>query len=299
MYSSPITVDLGDRKLTVEDAGPDSGFPVLVHSPGGSRHLFPPACQEAARHDLRLISYDRPGYGGSTPVPGRPVADCASDVRAVLGELGIDRAALWGFSGGGPFAVATAALLPEAIVAVCLFAPLAPYGVPGFDSLNRMDQSYRDEARLFFEDRPTARAKFREEAAPMYERLSTAEGWLRAWGAEAGADAAHSAATAEYLALVFRDGWTHGDEGWWEDWSAFLNPWGFAVSAVSAPVMLWHGLADTRCPPDHSRWLVSQIRRVTAHFTTGEDHTNVEENNRTAAFEWLRVQARGGLPCSR
>ena len=98
MYPAPRMIRLGGRVLTVEDAGPESGFPVVVHSGGGSRHLFPPAVREARRYSLRLISYDRPGYGGSTPMPGRVVADCAADVRAVLGELGITRLAVWGFS---------------------------------------------------------------------------------------------------------------------------------------------------------------------------------------------------------
>jgi len=287
MYPPPVTVRLSGRVVAVEDAGPGSGFPVLVHSPSGSRHLFPPAVQEAARHGLRLVSYDRPGYGGSTPLPGRVVADCAGDVRAILGELSIPRAAAWGFSGGGPYALATAALVPEVVAAVCLFAPLGPYGAAGLDFLRGMDQSYRQEVGLFFEDRQAAREKFRVEAAEMYERLSTAEGWMQTWGEQAGKDAAHNQATAEYLALLHRDGWTNADEGWWEDWSACLNPWGFDLATIEAPVQLWHGLADTRCPPDHSRWLAERIPRITAHFPEHEDHTNVEENNRGAAYKWL------------
>jgi pimeloyl-ACP methyl ester carboxylesterase len=66
---------------------------------------------------LRLIGYDRPGYGGSTPQPGRTVADCAADVRAICAELGIDRLAMWGVSGGGPHLLAWAALLPDLVTA--------------------------------------------------------------------------------------------------------------------------------------------------------------------------------------
>ena len=288
MYPAPRMIRLGGRVLTVEDAGPESGFPVVVHSGGGSRHLFPPAVREARRYSLRLISYDRPGYGGSTPMPGRVVADCAADVRAVLGELGITRLAVWGFSGGGPYALATAALLPDAVAAVCMFAPLGPFGAPGLDFLHGMDDSYREEVRIFFEDRQAAREKFRVEAAEMYGRLSTAEGWMKAWGDQAGKDAAHDQDIAEYLAVLMRDGWTNGDEGWWDDWSAFLSPWGFDLEVIDAPVSLWHGLADTRCPPDHSRWLAERIPHITAHFPEDEDHTNIEENNRTAAYMWLR-----------
>ncbi len=288
VYPDPRVIHLGDRALTVEDAGPDRGFPVLVHCGGGSRHLSPAAVREARLHGFRLISYDRPGYGGSTPMPDRVIADCCADVEAILGGLGISRIAVWGFSGGGPYALATAALLPNAVTAVCLFAPLGPYGAAGLDFLDGMADSYREEVRIFFSDRAAAREKFRSEAAEMFGRLSTPRGWLAQWGDRAGKDAAHGQEAADYLASIYQDGWTHGDDGWWDDWSAFLGPWGFDLAAITAPVSLWHGLADTRCPPGHSRWLAERMPRMTTHFPETEDHTNIEDNNRTAAYEWLR-----------
>ncbi len=97
-----------------------------------------------------------------------------------------------------------------------------------------LDDSYREEVRIFFEDRAAAREKFRSEAAQMYGRLSTPEGWLRQRGGRAGKDSAHGEEAAGYLALIYRDGWTHGDDGWWDDWSAFLSPWGFELDAIAA-----------------------------------------------------------------
>ena len=250
--------------------------------------------REASNHGLRLISYDRPSYGGSTPMPGRVVADCAPDVRAILSELGISRIAVWGFSGGGPYALATAALLPDAVAAVCVLASLGPYSTPGLDFLDGMDDSYREEVRIFFDDRAAARAKFRAEAAEMYDRLSRPEEWLKLWGDRAGTDPAHDTEAAQFLADGFRDGWTRGDEGWWDDWSAFLSPWGFELDAITAPVSLWHGLADKRCPPDHGRWLAEQIPHVSAHFPADDDHTTIEENNRSVACTWIRQTVRHG-----
>src|SRR5208282_1824181 len=78
---------------------------------------------------LRLIGYDRPGYGGSTPQPGRTVADCASDVRAICAGLGIDRLAMWGVSGGGPHVLACAALLPDLVTAAGPVRPVRPRAV--------------------------------------------------------------------------------------------------------------------------------------------------------------------------
>jgi pimeloyl-ACP methyl ester carboxylesterase len=93
-----------------------------------SRHLHGPNVADAARRGLRLISYDRPGYGGSTPHPGHSAADCAGDVRAICAALGIGRLAMWGISGGGPYLLACAALLPDLVVAAASLASLAPYG---------------------------------------------------------------------------------------------------------------------------------------------------------------------------
>src|SRR5215470_10999087 len=103
MYPALRIVKAGNRDLAVEDAGPEPGFPVIVHDGTGSRHLFPPAVAEARDLGFRLIGYDRPGCGGSTSRPGRVIADCADDLRAIMAELDISRAAAWGSSGGGPY----------------------------------------------------------------------------------------------------------------------------------------------------------------------------------------------------
>jgi pimeloyl-ACP methyl ester carboxylesterase len=287
MYPEPRVVQLDGRSLMVEDAGPATGYPVLVHDGGGCRHLSPAAVRHAQRDGFRLIGYDRPGYGGSTRMPGRALADCAPDVSAILAELAIEQFAVWGFSGGGPYALATAALLPDAVTAVCVFAPLGPCGAEGLDFLDGMEESYREEVRLFFEDRQAAREKFRTEAMEMFDRLSNPASWLARWGDRAHRDEAHSQEAADYLASGFRDGWTNGDVGWWDDWSAFLSPWGFDLADVGAPVSLWHGLADTRCPSAHSRWLANQLANVVAHYPEHDDHTNVEDDNRSAALAWL------------
>jgi pimeloyl-ACP methyl ester carboxylesterase len=83
---------------------------------------------------LRLISYDRPGYGGSAPQPGRSVADCAADVRAICAALGIERLGMWGISGGGPHVLACAALLPDLVAAAASLASPALWGAEGLDN---------------------------------------------------------------------------------------------------------------------------------------------------------------------
>ena len=117
------------RTLAVQEACDPGGKTVLVHmgSPN-SRHIYGPNAADAAAKGLRLICYDRPGYGGSSPEPGGTHADCAADVRAICSALGIDRVAIWGISGGGAHTLASAALLPDLVVAAAALAGLAPAG---------------------------------------------------------------------------------------------------------------------------------------------------------------------------
>jgi pimeloyl-ACP methyl ester carboxylesterase len=185
--SSPQVVRVAGRQVAVEDAGPESGFPVIVHH-GGTRHLFPGAVRGAQASGLRLIGYDRPGQGSSTPQPGRVVADCADDVRAILAHLGISRAAVWGSSGGGPYALATAALLPEAVASVCLFASLGPYGQPGLDFAEGMGDDFREQARVFFDEPDRARAGFQAQTAQFARLASSPVWWMDRWGHRAGKD---------------------------------------------------------------------------------------------------------------
>src|SRR5439155_6883908 len=93
--------------------------PVLrISGTPGSSTISQAHARDAEQRGIRLFSYDRPGYGGSTRQKGRAVADCAADVTAVCDDLGVDRLRVWGISGGGPHALAAAALLPERVAAV-------------------------------------------------------------------------------------------------------------------------------------------------------------------------------------
>ena len=113
------------RILRTQDSGAADGQPVLFHEGLGSRLVADPLAALATHAGLRLLSHDRPGFGGSTAQPGRRVADAAADVTAIADQLGVDRFAVWGTSGGGPFALACTALLPDRVVAAALVSPLA------------------------------------------------------------------------------------------------------------------------------------------------------------------------------
>jgi pimeloyl-ACP methyl ester carboxylesterase len=276
------------RTLAVEDAGDPAGRPVLVHNGApNSRNLYGPNVADAAARGLRLLSYDRPGYGGSSPHPGRTVADCASDVRAICAALGIERLAMWGISAGGPHALACAALLPGLVTAVASLASPAPYDAEGLDYFDGMGQANVDDIKLALSDPEAARAKLEEDRqeflAASAEDLAVG---LKSLLSEVDA-AAFTGATADYLVQAFRDGLAPGGEGWWEDGVAVFGPWGFDVAQIRVPVLVMHGRQDRFVPFAHGQWLAAHIPGAEARLLDSDGHVTLTENRVPEVHDWL------------
>ncbi len=275
------------RTLAVEEAGDPAGRPVLVHTgTPNSRHLYGPNVRDAAARGLRLISYDRPGYGGSSPQPGRTVADCASDVRAICAELGIDRLATWGISGGGPHVLACAALLPDLVSAAASLASLAPYDADGLDYFAGMGQENVDDIRLFLTDEAAARLKTdqdREEllATSPADAAKAIESLLTPTDA-----AALHGELAEYLTCSAQDGLAPGSQGWWDD-NCMVRPWGFNLSDITVPVLLLHGRQDMFVPFGHGEWLAAHIPGVEARLLEEDGHLTLLQNRVPEVHAWL------------
>jgi pimeloyl-ACP methyl ester carboxylesterase len=283
------TVTTSDgRTLAIEEAGDPAGRPVLVH--GGtpnSRHIFAPAAADAAARGLRLIGYDRPGYGGSTPQPGRAVADCAADVRAICADLGIGRLALWGISGGGPHLLACAALLPGLVTAAASLASLAPSDADGLDWFDGMGQDNADDFKLHQTDSEAARAKLEtEREETMAASAEDLAGLLKTLLTPVDA-AALTGEFAEYLAWTGREGLAPGSQGWWDDGEAFGRPWGFELSAIEVPVLLMHGRQDQFVPFGHGRWLAERIPGVEARLLDDDGHLTLLTDRIGEVHAWL------------
>jgi pimeloyl-ACP methyl ester carboxylesterase len=275
--------------LGVALAGERGGFPLLLHAGSpGSRVLDADLVELAAEYGFWLLSYDRPGYGLSASRDGRRVADGAGDVRRIADFLGVERLAVWGFSGGGPFALACGAREPNRVAAACVFASVGPRGQPGLDFAAERTAEFRNEVELYFTDRSAARRKHRREGLAALAEMSQASWWMTRWGERAGSDFAHSLQLAQQLAANAQEAARQGDQGWWEDWGAFLNPWNFEVSEIRCPVQLWHGEQDMAVPVVHGRWLAQRIPVIDAHILANEDHSTIEIDNRSAALRWLR-----------
>jgi pimeloyl-ACP methyl ester carboxylesterase len=276
------------RTLAIEEAGDPAGRPVLVHNgTPNSRHLFAPVAADAAARGLRLIGYDRPGYGGSTPQPGRTVADCAADVRVICAELGIARLAMWGISGGGPHLLACAALLPDLVTAAASLASLAPSDAAGLDWFDGMGQDNVDDFKLQQTDKEAARAKLetdREETlAASGEDLA---GLLKTLLTPVDA-AALTGEFAEYLAYTGREGLAPGSQGWWDDGEAFGRHWGFELSAIEVPVLLMHGRQDQFVPFGHGQWLAARVPGVEARLLDDDGHLTLITSRIGEVHAWL------------
>jgi pimeloyl-ACP methyl ester carboxylesterase len=276
------------RALRVQEGGRLDGRPVLAH--GGtpnSRLLYPDDVELAERQGIRLISYDRPGYGGSTPLPGRTVADCAQDVRAIAQELGIERLAVWGISGGGPHALACAALLGDLVPAVAAFASPAPFDAEGLDYFAGQGELNVDDTKLLLADRDAARHKCESDrqemlAAEAADLFAILESLLSPVDA-----AALTPALVEYLVASTKDGMGETSEGWWEDNVSSIGDWGFDVGAINTPVLLRHGREDRFVPIGHGEWLAAHIPGVEAILTEDDGHLTLTKRHLESVHEWL------------
>jgi pimeloyl-ACP methyl ester carboxylesterase len=273
----------GGRQLAVDQIGEPDGLAVLAHvGTPNSRRLYGVTVAEAVARGLRLISYDRPGYGESTPQPGRTMADTVADVRAICTALGVERFATWGVSGGGPSALACAALLPDLVTAAASLASLAPYDATGLDWMAGFSDGAVEEVRLMQTDPDASREAFERERARML--AATAEEYadeLR--GTEdPGLDDGALLAEAGSMQAAVRV----SIEGSWDDCISHLAPWGFDVSVIAVPVLLLHGTADTAVPVAHGRWLASRIPGVDARILDGEAH-GVRSRHIGEVYDWL------------
>jgi pimeloyl-ACP methyl ester carboxylesterase len=265
----------GGRQLEVLAGGPEGGLPLVFHNgtPGGLV-AFEPMTAAAAERGLRTVMYGRPGYGASTPQPGRRVADAAGDVAAVLDALGAEQFVSAGWSGGGPHALASAALLPERCLGAASIAGVAPHDAGGLDWLAGMAGENVAEFGAATAGEAELTAYLTAEAATL--RDITGEQLVAGLGdlASAADQAVITGEFASYLAAAFRAALTSGIAGWRDDDLAFIADWGFPLGA-GAPVTVWQGDQDMMVPFGHGKWLAASLPAARAHLIPGAGHLSL------------------------
>jgi pimeloyl-ACP methyl ester carboxylesterase len=251
------------RQLAVEQWGDPHGHPVfLLHgTPGGRcgpRPRGPLLCQRS----IRLLAYDRPGYGRSDRLRGRRVANAATDIVAIADDLGIERFALVGRSGGAPHALAVAVLAAHRVTKVAALVALAPRDAIGLDWYAGMTESNVAEY-----------SSAERGLGPLSAWLSPYAEHVRDHPEELFADLdpelpdADRRLAADFgvrtmMRANFTEALRTSGDGWIDDALALSSPWGFDPADIQLPALLWHGLADVFSPLAHTLWLADRIPRV-------------------------------------
>jgi pimeloyl-ACP methyl ester carboxylesterase len=283
------------RSLTLTDGraveafvgGDREGFALVMHHGTPTEATtFADWNDDCLERALRLICISRPGYGASTRLPRRSVASVAQDIAEVLNALGHTSFVTAGWSGGGPHALACAALLADRCVAAATLAGVGPFGQPDLDFLAGMGPENVDEFATATKGEAALRAWM--DAHGESHRTITGDALAEALGglvpqvdkdALTGAFADHLAATIR-RAVVSYDGWIDDD-------LAFSKPWGFDLAQIAAPVTVWHGDLDLMVPFAHGQWLVRRLPNARARLRTGEGHISLVTRGRREILDEL------------
>jgi len=287
--SEAQTVAAADgRTLAIAECGDPDAFPVfLLHGTPGSRFAGQGDTSVYADVGARVITYDRPGYGGSDRFRGRRVVDCVADVAAIADSLGIERFGVTGGSWGGPHSLAVAARLPERVTRAACVVGVAPFDMPGFDWFAGMDAVNIEEIRWALEGE--------DVLARELERMTTA--WLKRLAddpSKAGevefseADRAVMAnpERQEMVRRMLNEAFRQGVWGYVDDALCLIQPWGFDVAEIRVPSRIDYGLTDVLVPHQHGEWLAHNVPNAEVVIDEQGGHFSAPDVV-TERFGWL------------
>ena len=277
-----LELDRGGRVLRVRDAGEPEGTVVMYfHGTPGSRLDLGFGGQLAADRGVRLVSFDRPGYGGSTAAPFG-LASIAADAHAIADELGVARFATLGMSGGGPGALAAAAVPGGRVSRAGIASGAGPFQlVPG--ALDDLDDDDRAAVALLPGEPAAAAAAFAAGFEPLAElsRVSGGPGVASAFGdllsprdSQLLADRRFASAFADTMREALRQGTSGG--GW--DNVSWVGEWDIDITSIGCPVLLWYGSDDRFAPPAHGLWLSQNLPQARLVWRDGEGHLGIYDH---------------------
>ncbi|KAF3769594.1 hypothetical protein M406DRAFT_104996 [Cryphonectria parasitica EP155] len=277
------------RKLDYLVGGAEGGLPLVnIHGTPGS-YLIDRDLQTACEtRNIKLISLSRSGYGGSTRHHGRRIVDVVADIHALLEHLGHKECIVMGRSGGGPHALASAARLPGCLAVLCVCG-VGPYGVQDLDFFAGFGQGNIDEYNATLQSEETI-TKFCEARRP---EMITADPAILVEGLSSMLPEVDKKAILENEAMseevvqTIREALKHNVDGWVDDDLAFVAPWGFELSEIKVPVLLYQGDEDLMVPFGHGKWLAEHLPRdqVRPHLLKGEGHVSIVQNHLDAMLD--------------
>ena len=262
------TLTLKDnRVLSYAEYGDPTGCPVIgFHGMPGSRYVLKSADEAARGAEVRLISPERPGYGCSQPDSRGTLLGYSADVLQLADALGLDRFAVMGVSGGGPYAVACAYQLSQRLSTAAVVSGIGPLSLP---------HSTRDMQRpnriMFTIGRfsPTLTGFLLPRL--IKSSLPTLDKHVQAGTSPS------SSISPEVFAIMAADqceAIRAGGQGIVFDMKMLWRPWGFELADIRTPVQLWHGEADDLAPAQLAHYIAERIPNCQATFFPGEGHTD-------------------------
>ena len=266
------------RKLDVLISG-DTGSKVALvchHGTPSDSTLWNDWGRDALINNLRLVSISRPGYAFSDRKPGRSVSDVIEDVIDVLDEIEIEKFLTIGWSGGGPHALACAALLPSRCIAASILAGVGPHGEPDLDSISDMGPENIEHKKVTLQGETALREWAEVNATPWItitdEELAGALGGLVP---EIDVKALNEQGQAKIWASSIRRALNNGIDGYIDDSLLFCKDWGFRTENIKIPVTIWQGDLDLMVPLKHAEWLIKNIPKARSKLQYGHGHISL------------------------
>ena len=291
MHSERMITAPDGRSLRTAVTGPEEGLAVLWNTGNPGSFLSPIDEETAEAENVRVITYDRPGYGRSTPKPGRRVVESPADAEVVLDAWDVEECASAGFSGGGAHALAAAALLPGRVRCVAVLSGAAPIDAEGLDFTGGLTATNAAATEHLDIDRATQLLEMEPERQRI---LADPRAALEIYAAEmpqADRDVLRTHPRIEsHVADAMREAVVVSSEGWLDDSVAYAEPWGFSPGSISVPVSIWHGRDDTASPLAHGRWLARSIEAAELRVLDGGHYAPLVALPQVWA--WLRERSR-------
>lgn len=288
-----ISIDGARRSLDLLLGGAPDGLPlVLHHGTPSDATIWVGWDGDCAARGLRLVAVSRPGYATSTRVAGRDVAHAAVDTAAVLGELGLGEFVTVGWSGGGPHALACAAVLGRRCRAVATLAGAAPAGLPELDFTAGMGPENVEEFGAALAGEAELRAWLAENGEGF--RHVTGDDIVAAFGGlvpQVDKDVLVEG-FAEEMAAGLRRALAGGFDGWLDDDLAFVRPWGVDLGSITSPVAVWQGDLDLMVPAAHGSWLAVHVPGAVARSAQGHGHISLVTTYRGQILDELLAASR-------
>lgn len=246
---------------------------ILHHGTPTSMTVWGTWLAAAAELGIRAIAFTRPGYASSDRKVGRSIIDANEDLEEILNQLAVENFVSVGWSGGGPYALASGLL--NKCSGVQLIASVSPYDAEDFDWFQDQTPEMVEEAKISarsLEDSINFKENYYKEIRDM-----TAEQFLTEYAKRLSFESFETTYRefSKDLSFSMHDALRDGVIGYAEDEYAFLRNWGFDTKEIQVPVLIWQGLDDLSVSPHMARWLNANISNPTLKLLEGQHHSSI------------------------